>query len=271
MASNPASASRRAALGRGVRESAAALASFAVVGLAWQAVVALGWLDLPGPVAVARTFLSLLVTPDPVFGKTIWEMVGLSLWIVLRGGLVGVLAGLPTGLVLGAFPRIRPALRPLLGVLQPIPPLAWLPLAYLVFAGAARPSVWVQLFVVALAVFFPVTWATFQGVEYSPPVFAMVARTFGATSRQLLFRVSLPAALPALMSGIRVGVGVGWMSIIAAEFVGGRTGIGFFVWNAYSLGGRSAQVMAGILAIGLTGLAMNYLLLLLEKKVTPWH
>lgn len=261
----------RKAAGRNARESAVALVSFVVAGLVWQVTVSAGWLELPGPVEVGATFLTLLVRPDPVFGKTLWEMVGLSLWIVLRGSLVGVLLGLPTGLVLGAFPRVRPAMRPLLGVLQPIPPLAWLPLAYLMFAGTSRPSMWVQLFVVALAVFFPVTWATFQGVEYSPRVYGMVARTFGARPEQLLFRVSLPAALPALMSGVRVGVGVGWMSIVAAEFVGGRTGIGFFVWNAYSLGGRSAQVMAGVLAIGLTGLLMNYLLMLLEKRVIPWH
>ena len=248
-----------------------AVASFAVAAALWQLAVWTGWMALPGPVTVTRTFFGLLVAADPVFGKTLWQMVGLSLWVVVRGGALGVVAGVVVGLLLSTFPRLRPALRPLLGVFQPVPPLAWLPLAYVVFAGADRPSLWVQLSVVAMAVFFPVTWATFHGVDYSPPVFGMVARTFGASSRQLLLRVSLPTALPSVMSGVRVGMGVGWMSIIAAEFVGGRTGIGFFVWNAYSLGGRTAQVMAGILAIGLTGLAMHYLLLAVEKWVVPWH
>lgn len=246
------------------------LAGVAAAVAGWQLVSSLLLEQLPGPSAVAAAFVRLLLHEDPVFGRTLPQMVALSLWLVLRGAALGTVAGLGAGLLLGMSTPARAALRPLLAVVQPVPPLAWLPLAYVLFAALDRPSLWVQLFVVSVAVFFPVMSGTLQGVQYTPPVYKMVARTLGASRRQLISRIVFPAAFPSIIAGVRVGVGVGWMSIIAAEFVGGRTGIGFYIWNAYSIGGRVAEIVAGMLAIGVTGLAMNAALVALEKRRTPW-
>ena len=237
----------------------------------WQLASGLGLIGVPGPLVVARTLVSLIVVGDPVLGKTLLEMLLLSLWVVVRGAAVGAVLGVLVGVAAGSSVRARIVLQPLVGVLQPIPPLAWLPLAYLVFSGVAQTTTWVQLLIVSLAVFFPVVGATVQGVAYTPPTYAMVGRTLGAGPGYLLLHVALPAALPSIMGGLRVGIGVGWMSIIAAEFVGGRAGIGFFIWNAYSIGGRADQIIAGVVAIGLAGLAMASLLLLAERRLTPWH
>ncbi len=241
------------------------------IAVLWQLASGLGLIGFPSPLAVVRTFVSLIFIGDPVLGKNLLEMLLLSLWVVIRGAAVGAVLGVLVGVAAGSSVRARIMLQPLVGLLQPIPPLAWLPLAYLIFSGTSQATAWVQLLVVSLAVFFPVLGATLQGVAYIPPTYAMVGRTLGASSRYLLLHVALPAALPSIMGGIRVGVGVGWMSIIAAEFVGGRAGIGFFIWNAYSIGGRADQIIAGVVVIGLAGLAMYSLLLLAERRLTPWH
>lgn len=239
--------------------------------LTWQLLAGLRWLELPAPLAVARAFGTLLLCPDPLFGKTLPQMVRASLLVVLKGAGLAFLLAVPLGILMGAF---EPAARFWNGVvelLRPVPPLAWIPLAYLMFARFPAPTAYVQVFTVFMGAFFPALLNTIYGVRAVEPVYLQAAHTLGASRVQQLLLVRLPAALPAILTGLRLGLGVGWMCVVAAEFVGGRVGAGYYIWAVYNLGGRTEQVAAGILAIGLVGYAMNQGILFAEKRLVPWR
>ena len=245
--------------------------SVLVVLLGWQLVVGLHLLELPTPLETLKVFISLLVNGDPLYNKTLPEIIWSSLLIVIEASFLSILVAVPLGVVMGSVKWFRQFSDAILEMLRPIPPLAWIPLAYVIFANAARPTEYVQIFVVFVGAFFPVLLDTVHGISMVNRIYLEAARTMGASGRQILTRVMLPAALPSIFNGIRVGFGVGWMCIVAAEFVGGKMGIGYYIWSSYSVGGREAEIVCGVIAIGLVGSAINRLILFAEKRLVPWR
>jgi NitT/TauT family transport system permease protein len=239
--------------------------------LLWHLWAAYGWLDIPGPGKTFAMFYSLLVRGDPVYERSLIQLAMASLRTVILGSLLAFLLAVPLGLLIGWSRDIKDFLNTLLELLRPIPPLAWIPLAYILFAKSGNATFHVQIFIVFLGAFFPTLVNTIHGVRAIETIYFDAAKTIGARPVQILRKVVIPASLPSIFTGMRIGLGIGWMCIVAAEFVGGKMGLGFYIWASYTVGGKGAEILSGMIAIGLIGYAMNRGLLELEKKFLPWH
>jgi len=237
----------------------------------WQVTAGLHWLDLPTPVYTLLVFFNLLVQGDLLYNMTLQSIVWASLVIVIKACLLSFIVAVPLGILMGSVGWVKEFSEGILELLRPVPPLAWIPLAYVVFAKTERPTEYVQLFVVFVGAFFPVLLDTIHGINMVNRIYIEAAQTMGASKWQMLTRIMFPGALPSIFNGMRVGIGVGWMCIVAAEFVGGKMGIGYYIWSCYSVGGRTAEIICGVVAIGLVGIAVNKLVLFLEKRLVPWH
>lgn len=188
-----------------------------------------------------------------------------SLERVLCGFAISVITAIPLGLLVASSARFRIILSPLLGLLRPIPPLAWIPLAILWFGLGNGPS----YFVTMIASFFPIFLNTVAGVDGLDPEHRDVARTLGASRRLMLTDVVLPSAAPFIFSGLRIGLGFAWMSVIAAEIVSATSGLGFVIEiNQEML--RIEPVVVGMGAIGVLGVILDRAMLASRKLLVRW-
>ncbi len=163
-------------------------------------------------------------------------------------------------------------IAPAVEALRPIPPLAWIPLAYVIFAPLPNTVQISQIFIVFVGAFFPCFISVFDYSRNVPRELLEMAKVFRAPERLILTDIVLPHSLQGIMSGIRIGLGVGWMSIIAAEMIAtSGEGLGYFIMVMYEVGGRTAEIVAGMAMIGIIGYMMNWLLLKAEKWVMPWR
>jgi len=233
----------------------------------WHLVASYKVLDIPTPVRTAETFFRLITVGEPVLGRTLQSHVFSSLGRVLRGCLIAFLTGIPLGIAMARSEKFEAFTSTIIEIFRPIPPLAWIPLAYIFFKHFENTSLYAQIFIVFVGAFFPAVLNTITGVKSVDPILIDAARTFGATRFQILTKVIIPASLPMIITGVRVGLGVGWMSIIAAEMIGGSaSGIGFFIWTMYYIGGDTAKIISGMTAIGIVGYLMNEGLLWIERR-----
>jgi NitT/TauT family transport system permease protein/taurine transport system permease protein len=154
---------------------------------------------------------------------------------------------------------------PLVEVLRPVPPLAWIPLSILWFGiGDVQNQ-----FIIFLGIFFPVLLNTIMGVRNIEPNLVRAARCLGASEIRVLRRIVLPAALPQIVTGIRVGLGVGWMALVAAELVGANSGLGFLINDARTLL-RTDIVIVGMITIGVVGLLIDRTIRVSGRRLMPW-
>ncbi len=245
------------------------LASLLIFLAAWTLVASVT--DLSYPHEVAVKFAELLVKPEPVLGKTLLQHAAASLARVLVASAAAFSIAIPLGVLAGWSGKVRDVAIPIVELLRPIPPLAWIPIAYVLFTSLPHPVTFVQLFIVFVGAFFPCVVAVFDAARSTPEELIEMARVFGANDRLILKSVVIPHSLGGILTGVRVGLGVGWMSIIAAEMVASSgEGLGYFILVMYEVGGRVAEIMAGIGMIGLIGFAMNELILRIERMI-PWR
>ena len=189
-----------------------------------------------------------------------------SLYRVAMGFLLGTALALPLGLAMGASRRAYALLNPLLQVLRPIPPIAYVPLAILWFGLGNPPA----FFLIALGAFFPVLMSTAAGVRSVDAIYIRAARNLGATKRALFFRVVVPAAMPHIMTGVRVGFGVAFIVVIVAEMIAVNDGLGYRILEAREFF-WSDKIIAGMITIGLLGLAIDAMLARLSDYLLRWH
>jgi NitT/TauT family transport system permease protein len=223
----------------------------------------------PTPVAVIIALKDLLLSAGPA--ETVWagELIGntlVSLWRVIVGFVIAAISGIFMGIIIGRWQKARDLLEPVIEVLRPIPPLAWIPLAILWFGLGFRPAV----FLIWLGAFFPILLNTVLGMETTPKKLVEVAKTLGANSWQIMTRVSLPSATPSIMAGLRIGIGIGWMCLVAAELTGSNSGLGYMIMYYYSTM-EAAKTVAGMLMIGIVGYLMFIALKKLEDKLLFWR
>jgi NitT/TauT family transport system permease protein len=216
--------------------------------LAWQLAAGRGAALLPGPLGVLGGFRDLLAH------GLLWRYVVASLFRVTWGFALAVVTAVPLGLLLGYSARAQWALGPIVQLLRPISPLAWIPIAILWFGvgdGAA-------IFLIFLGAFFPLLLATAEGVRAVPLVHLRAGRNFGLSARELLLSVLLPAAAPQLWLGARLALGVGWLVVVAAEMLAVNSGLGFLIVDARNAGNRYDLVLAGMVTIGVLGLLLDW-------------
>ncbi|HEV3485447.1 MAG TPA: ABC transporter permease, partial [Vicinamibacterales bacterium] len=212
-----------------------------MVALWHTAVVATGTAIFPSPMEVAKGTIDLLQR------GLLWSYIGDSLLRVAIGYALAALLGVPLGLLLGWLTPLARAVNPLIQMLRPISPLAWMPLAVIWF-GVSNLA---PIFLIFLASFFPVVVATMNGVRNVPPMFVQAGRNFGLGTPALIARVILPAVLPRILVGLRIAFGVAWLVLVAAEMIAVDSGLGYLIIDARNAGKRYDLVIAGMLMIGL--------------------
>jgi len=215
---------------------------------------------LPHPGAVARTLLEGTAEED-FLGFTMAQHITASLQRIVYGFLLAAVLAVPLGLITGWSQTVSALVTPAMELLRPIPPLAWIPFAIFFFG-----SPFDAIFLVVLASFFPIVLSTHHGVREIDPVLIAGARTLGARRLQLFSLVVVPAALGSIITGARVGLGVAWMSIVAAEMVGVEGGgLGVYVWSSAEVG-LFDRVFAGMVMIGALGLLLTAGMGLIERR-----
>lgn len=213
---------------------------------------------LPPPSAIAKAAVELIASGELL----------MHLWQSLKRELIAfvfALSAVPIGIAMGWSRRVHEQLDPIIEILRPIPPIAWIPLSIL-WLGIGNAQ---NQFIIFLGIFFPLLINTIQGVKNIEPNIVRAAQCLGASQWQILKRVVLPATLPQIFTGIRIGFGVGWMALVAAELVGASSGLGFLINDARSLL-RTEVVILGMLTIGLVGLLIDLLIRRIARRVLPW-
>ncbi|BDD91486.1 ABC transporter permease [Pandoraea sp. XJJ-1] len=263
-------ATRTARMMRGV------LIPLAVV-VIWQIVTGLGWINpiiLPSPLAVvAKWWQYLKPTVTMADGVGAWlnssELLmdaANSLYRVVMGFLVGAVIALPLGLLMGTSSRIYGLFNPLVQVVRPIPPIAYIPLAILWFGLGNPPA----FFLIALGAFFPVLMNTIAGVRHVDGIYLRAARNLGASQFTIFRRVIMPAATPYILSGIRIGIGTAFIVVIVAEMIAVNNGLGYRILEAREYM-WSDKIIAGMLTIGLLGLVIDLGMDRLNNHLLKWH
>jgi sulfonate transport system permease protein len=228
--------------------------------LLWQYGTLSGWWNeflLPGPFAVLKSFFSLSASGELV------RNIASSLSRIFKGFFISAFFALSAALACGLYRPLLRQLSPSLNFLRHIPPMAAIPMLILWF-GIGETS---KLAIIILATFFPIFLNTSQGISQCDPDLLEVARAFGYNRLQTLFRVVLPSALPYILTGMRLGLGYSWRSLIGAELLAASSGLGYMILNAEQLA-RPDVIMTGILVIGGLGSAMDALFSLAAEKMS---
>ncbi|MFJ9075102.1 ABC transporter permease [Streptomyces sp. NPDC102278] len=263
---------RRRRLREASRRGALRLVSLIVLIGVWQAVVAAEvWprVLVPSPGDVWRQFVLASTTHDGVRGHgghLLIEHLGVSLGRIGTGVGYAVLAGVPLGLLIAVVRPLAVVLEPVVTFLRTLPPLAYLSLLVIWFGIDEAPKIWLLV----IAALPPIAAATAAAVRTVPDQLVEAARALGSGPVHLLLSVRLPAALPEILTGIRIAVGVAYTSVVAAETINGTPGIGGMIRDAQRYN-QTALVIAGILAIGLSGIVLDALLRGVERVGVPWR
>jgi len=212
---------------------------------------------LPSPSEVFESFESLLMNGQ-LFSDTI-----LTLMRVVLGLAVSALIGIPLGILMGWSKTFKDLSSLLMGILRPIPPIAWIPFAILWFGVGLESAI----FIIFVGSVFPILINTMDGVKRVDKVLLESAYTLGASPSQALRKVVIPASLPSIITGLKVGVGVGLMCTVAAEMIGSNSGLGYLIFTSTSMLDTGSAIV-GMLIIGIIGLSADYLFSRVEKEVS---
>ncbi|WP_455648723.1 taurine ABC transporter permease TauC [Kluyvera sp.] len=234
----------------------------------WWAVAALALISplfLPSPVQVLNKLLTI-ASPQGFMDATLWQHLAASLGRILVALLAATLVGIPVGIAMGLSPTVRGILDPIIELYRPVPPLAYLPLMVIWF-GIGETS---KILLIYLAIFAPVAMSALAGVKSAQQVRIRAAQSLGASRAQVLWLVILPGALPEILTGLRIGLGVGWSTLVAAELIAATRGLGFMVQSAGEFLATDV-VLAGIAVIAIIAFGLELGLRTLQRRLTPWH
>jgi NitT/TauT family transport system permease protein len=211
---------------------------------------------LPSPSEVFQSFLEL------IYNGSLLEATIYTLTQVFFGLIVSAAVAIPLGILMGWSRKVEGLFGLIVGILRPIPPIAWIPFAILWFGIGMTSSI----FIIFAGSVFPILINTIDGVKRIDPVLPEAAYTLGATEFQTIRKVVLPAALPNIITGLKVGVGIGLMCTVAAEMIGSNNGLGYIILTSTSMLNTGAAIV-GMLTIGIIGLGLDYLFNRVEKDL----
>ena len=228
----------------------------------WEVIAQLSVSSLSG---IVSAFLKLAFEGDSQ-GKLLTEHILTSLGHVTLGFLVAALTAIPLGISIGRYKIINSVFGPVVEAMRPIPPIAWIPISLLLF----RDILFARIFIIWIGAFFPILINTTAGVNRTNPVHLDVAETFGATEPEILTKIIIPSAAPEIFVGFRIGFGIGWMCLIAAEMVNVNVGLGYLVLIMQQ-SGQTGAMIASMLLIGLIGFLISYFFMIMEKRLLRWR
>jgi ABC-type nitrate/sulfonate/bicarbonate transport system permease component len=240
--------------------------SIGVLVIVWQTLWSLGIIPSDGFPSVPQAVVAFWTAfTQPFAGEPIWVHIGMSLlrWSIGVGSAVAI--GVFVGALIGWYPMIRAMVKPLFEFYRYIPPLAWVPLTVLILG----PTLQAAVFIVFVGSLPPVIINTWSGVYNVDPILSDAAKTIGAGRLRTLFSVALPVSMLSTMSGIRTAVAAGWGALIGAELVGAQSGLGFIIVNSEEAR-RPADIIVGMVLIGVIGMALDLAVRKLSATGTKW-
>jgi NitT/TauT family transport system permease protein len=233
-----------------------------IIAIWWIVVAATGSVVFPTPWQVVTGAIEL------IRDGTLWQHIGASLFRVGAGFGLAVIVAIPLGLWMGWVNGAYVTLNPLFQMLRPISPIAWIPIAILWFGvGDVSP-----IFLIFISSVFPMVVQTVTGVHTIEKRYLRAAANFGVSRATLFLQVVIPATIPQMIVGMRIGLGVAWLVVVAAEMIALHSGLGYLILDSRNAGNRYDLVVAGMIIIGLIGLLLDGLMRLLEGlKVVRWR
>lgn len=238
----------------------------------WQLVAMLKVVSpvlLPAPTTIIKSFYHMLF--NPVGGAKLIVHIWASIEKFLIGFLIAAILGSFLGIWMGWSDKMNAVVAPLFEIIRFIPPVAWISFAILWFGmGLAA-----QTYIIGIGVFVPALENSRQAIKMIDPIYIKVARVFGASDRTIFWKILLPAGLPLLIAGIRIGMGIGWMCLVAAEMISrptllGGEGLGYLIETSRKTL-HSDYIIGGMLLIGLIGYCMDVAIRYIEKVICPWR
>jgi NitT/TauT family transport system permease protein len=216
--------------------------------------------NVPGPAEVTQSLLQLLQSPK------LLSHLGTSLWRVFSGYGAAAVSGIVLGFAIGRSRLASDVLLPPLEILRPIPAVAWIPLSILMFPSSELS----MIFITFIGALFPIVLNTVHGVANVDRRLVASARSLGGTGAAILWEIVLPGAAPSIVTGLAIGMGTSWFCLVTAEMISGQFGIGYYTWESYTLQ-NYANIVVGMLVIGLLGMGSSWLLTTLGEKLMPWR
>jgi NitT/TauT family transport system permease protein len=239
--------------------SVAAMFLFWYFGTKYQFEFYIRFKNVPTPYEVYQQLTQVGLSNKYLFN------IAISVRRILIGFVIAIVIGVPLGLAIGKYERVRDLFMPVIEILRPIPAIAWVPMSIMLWPNNEASIV----FITFIGAFFPILLNTIHGVHSLDGVLIRAGRCLGASEGRLLLNVILPGSLPHIFTGLAVGMGVAWVSLIAAEMISGQFGVGYFTWEAYSLVNYPAIVL-GMITIGILGLACSGIIRLVGVLMMPW-
>jgi NitT/TauT family transport system permease protein len=216
--------------------------------------------NVPSPYKVFTAFIAHVQT------EIFWTHIGVSMRRILLSYSIAVVLGIGIGLIMGRSRIMRAFVMPYIEVIRPIPAVAWIPLAILMWPTEESSIIYITF----LGALFPIVLNTLHGVEQPPEVLVRAVQSLGASRVDIFRHVVIPAALPSIAAGLAIGMGVSWFSLLAGEIISGQYGIGYFTWNAYSLINYQ-DIVVGMLVIGGLGTASTATVKLVTRPMLKWQ
>lgn len=242
-----------------------AIALFLVI---WQILCSSPDSNLPSPIKTFQETWDPLII-DPFFDnggtdKGLALQIFASLGRVAIGFSLAAIVGIAVGIIVGSNTFIYNAVDPIFQVLRTVPPLAWLPIS-LAALRDANPS---AIFVIFITSIWPIIINTTVGVQQIPQDYRNVARVLRLRGPKYFFKILFPASVPYIFTGLRIGIGLSWLAIVAAEMLVGGVGIGFFIWDAWN-SSRLSEIILALVYVGIVGLLLDRLIAFIASKVVP--
>jgi NitT/TauT family transport system permease protein len=253
---------RRLRLGQAGTERALAILSPLVLLLLWEIASRTGLLNerfFPAPTSIVSSFFDLLGS------GTLLDDTWISIRRLVIGLVIGGLPALLLGIGMGLYRPLRAAIDPLVAATYPIPKSAILPLLLLIF-GLGESS---KIAMVAIAAFFPIVMNTCTGVLQIDRIYHDVGRNYGAGRRQTFRTIALPGAMPLIMTGVKLAIGLGLITLVIAEMMGAKSGLGYLIWNSWQVF-AVPDMYVGLVVISILGVVLTAVVSEFERLLTPW-
>ncbi len=249
------------------RKIVAPIIALTTILIVWQLLTLSPDANLPGPIKVIAQTWELIINPFFDKGATnkglFWQILA-SLQRVATGFTLAAIVGIIIGILVGTNAFLFDALDPIFQVLRTIPPLAWLPISLAAFQQS-NPS---AIFVIFITSIWPIILNTIAGVHQIPQDYVNVSKVLKLSQKEYFLDIVFPATVPYIFTGLRIGIGLSWLAIIAAEMLIGGVGIGFFIWDAWNAANIS-QIILALVYVGIVGLLLDKLIAYIAKLVVP--